>query len=198
MITSDFHPNLRTRQLLDVIEQIIDVAHQSSKRFAFGAGIALEIEAAYNRGASLFTRDHADIDIHPVEEDVAFWQDWFEDQGYLISANEGIKDQSKAFVAYSPDSKNYNDPEKGSYYLDVYGLLIDDNEDVHSRETGKDDPWNCSWDDAFVQVKWKGKPVWVMKHKVALRNKRETAKAMGQELREKDVHDHMLFGEDVK
>ncbi len=188
-----FSPNEQTQLLILAIDDSIKTAREHHKIFAFGAGIALEMEAGYNRGDSNFTRNHADIDIHPYEEDIPFWRMYFEEKDYLISSNSGIKDSSKAFLAYSPDSKKHDDPEDGMFSIDVYGLLIDDKNGVHSRETGIDDPWNMTWDDAFIKVTWKGHEVWVMKHEIALRNKRETASAMGTPLREKDVHDHELF-----
>lgn len=189
-----FKHNSRTQLLLDTLEDIIQIGERENKKYVIAAGLGIDIEAAALRGDHHLTRDHHDIDVHPLEEDIPFWKDWFAKQGYLVSKNDEIKDPDKAFVAYSPDFIFKGDPEESQYYIDVYGLYIDSDGFIHSRETGQDDPWHMKWDDAFKKVTWRDHTIWVMKHEVALKNKRETAKAMGNPLREKDIHDHTLFG----
>lgn len=189
----------KTQNIVNLMLEMVDIAKKFRKKIFVGGGLGLEIEAASNRGDSCLTRDHGDLDIHPMEEDIPFWKRWFENKGYLIKGNDEIKDNTKAFVAFSPNS-NEEDWETSpqSYYADVYGIFVDKNKFIHSRESGKDDSWEKKWKDALIICIWKERKITVIRHELTLQNKRSTALQLGTPLREKDLHDHRLFNLDPK
>ena len=158
MKNSKFVPSERTQNVISLLIEMIDVAEKFGKKIFVGGGLALEIEAASIRNDSNLTRDHGDLDIHPAEEDIFFWKKWFEDKKYLIKGNGEIKDHTKAFVAFPPnfdEEKWETSPQ--SFYADIYGIFVDENRFIHSRESGKDDSWKkktsttMSYSTSFLQ-----------------------------------------------
>lgn len=192
-----FIPNQRTSNIVKILLDIVDVNNSHNKKMAVSCGLALDIEAASRRGDNFLTRNHGDLDIHPLVEDIPFWKKWFEERGYIISNDDRDIDMSKAFVVfpktYNPEEWN-TDPD--SYYIDVYGLESDDKGVIHSLESWKDESWGSTWDENFIKCRWMDRDITVMKHDVALANKRKTAKEKGTNLRAIDLHDHKLFNID--
>lgn len=191
-----FTPNKRTENITNLMVAIIDTAHQTGKKVVINCGLGLEIEAASKRGDDFLTRDHGDLDIHPMEEDIPFWKSWFADKKYAVRGNEEIKDLAKAFVAF-PSTYNEAlwDTDPDSYYVDVYGITVDQKGIVGSRVTGEE-IWG-TWDENFIECLWGGRKITVMRHEKVLENKCKTAKRFGTPLREKDIHDYNLFGVDL-
>lgn len=140
--------NKRTKNILGLMQEILDISRKSGKGVVIGSGLGLDIEAAFLRGDDRLTRNHGDLDIYPMEDDVGFWKEWFSNKGYTVSGNDEIKDETKAFVAFPPnfnEEKWGTDPE--SFYIDMYGIMVDENGLIHSRESGEDDNWQSRWDD---------------------------------------------------
>ena len=188
--------NEKTRRILNLLDEIMLASVQYDKPVGVGSGIALEILAANLRGDENLTRNHGDLDIHPYARNIPFWKQWFVSHGYIIGTNDEIVDKNVAFVAHSPDSTFNSRAPESCFYADVYGLIIDERGYVYSPESGTNEPWGKKWQEAFEDAVWHGHKVKVMNHLDALRNKRETANSMGAPLRDKDIHDHKLFGID--
>lgn len=195
MQSKKFIPDEKTKNIVNLMLDMVDVAEKFGKKIFVGGGLGLEIEAALGRGDSYLTRDHGDLDIHPMEEDVPFWKEWFQNKGYLIKGNDEIKDNTKAFVAFPPnfDEENWGTSPQ-SFYADIYGIFVDKNEFIHSRESGKDDNWKKEWNEVLIVCSWNKRKIIVLRHELALHNKYLTALQQGKMLREKDIHDHGLFG----
>lgn len=192
---AEYRPNERTQNIVNLMLEIVDAAQATGRKIVVSCGLGLEIEAASRRGDDFLTRDHGDLDLHPSEEDILFWKEWFARKGYSITGNEEIKDPTKAFVAFPPKfSETDWDTNPDSFYADVYGIMVDGEGFIHSKETGEDDNWGKKWEEAFVDCQWKGRKITVLHHKHVLDNKRKTAKKMGTPLRPKDLHDYKLFG----
>jgi hypothetical protein len=195
--TIGFKPNERTLNIINLMLEIFDIAQQAGKKVVISSGLGLEIEAASRRKDNSLTRHHGDLDIHPMEEDIPFWKEWFERKGYSLYSIKGsdeVKDDDRAFVAYPPTYKKDRETGIESFYVDVYGIMVDENGYIHSRETGEDDNWDVKYEEAFVDCEWRGRRITVMRHQIALHNKRRYARNQGTSLRDKDLHDHELFG----
>lgn len=160
------------------------MAAENNKIITLDGGFAIEIEAALLRGDENITRNHDDLDLHVLEEDILFWQDWFKGQNFHLDTDPKIIDKTKAFLAYSPDK---------TFYVDVYSVRVDENKQLSSWETGEKDDWEAGWDEVFLPVKWHGFAFFVMRHELILRNKREFAQNLNQPLRDIDLHDKKLF-----
>jgi len=58
--------------------EIADAAKKNNKKYVIGSGFAIEF---FNGQLS---RNHHDIDFHPLRSDTEWWVKWFKDQGYKV------------------------------------------------------------------------------------------------------------------
>ncbi len=187
-----FTPNQKTLRILDLLEEILLSAQQAGKKVAVVGGLALELAAAAQRGDELLTRNHDDLDIAPLQEDIPFWQDWFLKKGYILGTNEEIKDPSKAFIAHSPDSTFDGKDPLDCFSADFYSIGVNSDKTLYSSETGQKDNWEKTWDEEFTLVKWGGHLVHVMRPELAIALKKAFHKD-GHTVRDKDLHDFTVF-----
>lgn len=78
----DFSPNapidVLTNIIVNLAKQIASTAHQNNKKYFIGGGLAIDFSVGK------ITRNHHDIDFHPMLTDYTWWQDWFKQKGYEI------------------------------------------------------------------------------------------------------------------
>ncbi|HCM37213.1 MAG: hypothetical protein UV61_C0001G0022 [Candidatus Gottesmanbacteria bacterium GW2011_GWB1_43_11] len=71
--------NKYTRQLEDLALRIAKAAKESKKDYFIGGGLAIDF--FYGQ----ITRNHHDIDFHPILEDTVWWIEWFKSRGYKVT-----------------------------------------------------------------------------------------------------------------
>lgn len=70
--------NKHTKQLEDLVVGIAGAAKESKKDYFIGGGLAIDFSVG------TMTRNHHDIDFHPMLEDAPWWIRWFEHKGYTV------------------------------------------------------------------------------------------------------------------
>lgn len=195
-----FEADEKTRIIEDLLLEILKVCAKERKTLVIAGGFAIEIEAGCLRGDSELTRNHGDLDLHPIDTDIEFWKAWFTNKDFVIAGNHEIKDISKGFVAYSSDwvmdGEREEQPET-AFYTDAYGVHVDENGIVISGVSGKYKSWEVKWKDWIYSCTWKGLPATVINHENGLSLKRDSVVRKGLPFRDKDIHDHKLFGVDI-
>jgi len=58
--------------------KIAKVAEENKKRYVIGSGLAI----AFFKGK--LSRNHHDVDFHPLRSDAEWWVKWFKGQGYEV------------------------------------------------------------------------------------------------------------------
>ena len=174
--------NKKTTSLNDLLLEIIKAAEKNRKRLFVTGGFALEIEVGR------LTRNHDDLDLQPMEEDITWWKKWFKNKGFRVGYNDGIKDKTKAFMAHSHDS---------SFYADMYGVKVAKDGALSSAERGKRHNWGSTWQKVIKQKAWRGKKVYVIEYSTVLWLKKETVRKGQGKIRKKDIHDFKLFKKEL-
>ncbi len=186
--------NKKTKQLVKLLSEILTASEINKKRVLLSGGFALEIEAVNERNNSVITRNHDDIDIHPLEKDIVFWKRWFVNKKFIIGTNYEIKDKSKAFVAHSPNSTFDNNLPEEAFHIDVYSINVDRCGTISDSIFGVKRIWrNINWYKDVKTLLWKKQIVHILDHKFILSYKKEVAKNIKKPLRKKDIHDLKLF-----
>lgn len=171
--------NPKTINLNNLLLEIIKTSQKYGKKFFVSGGFALDIEIGK------ITRNHDDLDLHPMERDILCWKRWFKKKGFKIRYNIEIKDKTKAFVAHSPDSQ---------FYVDMYGVRVSENGKLSSAESGRRHDWaGTTWQQTVKRKTWQQKKVNILHYQGILWLKKQTAKKKKGVLRKKDWHDLKLF-----
>lgn len=171
--------NRKTKKLNKLLLEIIEVSKEFEKKFFVAGGFALDIEVGR------LTRNHDDLDLHPLEKNITWWKKWFRKKGFKIDYNPEIKDKTKAFVAYSPDDE---------FYVDMYGVKVGRKGKLFSAESGKRHDWaGTTWQGTVKTKDWQGRKVNILHHEGILWLKKKTVKKQSSKLRKKDIHDLKLF-----
>ncbi|MFW6110169.1 MAG: nucleotidyltransferase domain-containing protein [Patescibacteria group bacterium] len=169
----------KTRDLSNLLLEIIEVAEIHGRDFFVSGGFALDIQTGE------LTRSHADLDLHPMEVDISWWKSWFKKKNFKISYNDEMRDRTKAFEAHSP---------RGSFYVDMYGVKIHNDGQISSAESGERKDWvGATWQEKIKKDVWEGKEVNVLDYRDILWLKKEVAKMPDYGIRGKDAHDLSLF-----
>lgn len=173
-----------TLELEQLLLEIATSASLHRKRYFIGGGFAIDL----NFGK--LTRGHDDIDFHPVEEDIDWWQRWFQNKRYIISKDPDMRDFPYAFLL-----KN----EKNEYIADVYPVKIGIHGEIYMYES--DDTYHV-WDGKswkkVNEVIYKGVSIYVEDAESVLNQKIEHSHKHNLPLEEKHKHDLRLYGKSRK
>lgn len=67
-----------TKRLVDLAGEIAKAAAEHQKEYFIGGGLAIDLSVGR------ITRNHHDIDFHPMLEDAGWWVAWFKQRGYRV------------------------------------------------------------------------------------------------------------------
>ena len=70
--------NKHTKQLENLVVKIAEAAEENKKEYFIGGGFAIDLSLG------IISRNHHDIDFHPMLSDYSWWIDWFKNQGYEV------------------------------------------------------------------------------------------------------------------
>lgn len=70
--------NKHTKQLEELVLEMARVAEEKQKAYFIGGGLAIDFSCGK------ISRNHHDIDFHPMLEDSSWWIQWFKDKGYTV------------------------------------------------------------------------------------------------------------------
>lgn len=151
-----------TRTLERLALKIAQAAAKENKKYLFSGGWAIEFSCGE------ISRNHHDIDFHPVSADLQWWIDWFSILGY------GVKAKSHNEAAAHYEVRGNNDEllvdlcPLGAKYLETSRQEV-----VYKKTT--------------VHIK---DPAKVLEYKVEFARKHR-----GGKLRIQDLHDFKILGE---
>lgn len=167
-----------TKRVVALALKIAKVADKEGKDYLIGSGLAIDFHFGK------ITRNHHDIDFHPMIEDVAWWIKWFEEQGLHVKEGED-KDFPETWQAFN---------ENWEPIVDMWPFKLMDNF-LFVNFNGdyiKDRPNNEAKIVVFENVNIKiTDPQRVLDQKW-----RETQ--ANKQIRPQDAHDFKLFGKKLK
>jgi len=168
-----------TESLNTTLLEMLSVSEAANKTIFISGGFAIDI------AVGRLTRNHDDIDAHPLEVDISWWKSWFKSKGFSIRYVDKIKDHSKAFVAYSPDQ---------SYHVDMFGVKLNAEGKLSSAEGGLRHDWSINpYGRERITATWQSHNVTIFDPVGILWLKRDTARRNNTELRAKDIQDIKLI-----
>ena len=148
-----------TLSLESLALKIAKAAKENSKKYVFSGGMAIEFYVGR------ITRNHHDVDFHPLRKDVAWWKEWFENSGYTVNKK--------------------HDKEAGEVF-EVKGIKGELVVDMWPTPLGEDR-------GEVKIVNYKGVDVCISDPAKVLNEKVRNAK-IGKSLRRQDLHDFALLG----
>lgn len=175
--------NLWTEKLERLLLEIAKAAYENNKNYFFGGGFSIDLSLGK------LSRDHEDIDFHPIETDTDWWRSWFENKGYVLSKSSDMKNTPLAFLL--TDNKN-------SWIADVWPVNIEPDEKKSLLNIkGEHDVWQGkNWNER-KEIKYKGIPVVVENPESVLEQKINHARKMKVCLSRKHQHDFTSMGREI-
>lgn len=159
-----------TLSLMDLAGEIAKIATKEDKKYFIGGGLAIDLSLGK------ISRNHHDIDFHPLLADLSWWIEWFKNYGLVVKKIEGsefpetfnIFDQKGEMVVdlWPMDLK------KGVLFINQGGKYVDAGR--HWEETRV-----CNFNGVAFRIE---NPQRVLEQK--LRHEKQ-----GQPLRDQDRHD---------
>jgi|GEM_PF-2014490 len=154
-----------TLQLENLALNIARHAHKHNRKYVIGSGLAIDFYLGR------ISRNHYDIDFHPLFNDVGWWLEWFRSQGYTVIERE----EKKVGLVYEIKSVNNE-------------LLVD------FWPIAKDVVWK---DENVKTVIYKNTPLIIEDPNTVLASKIKYANEHYKgRLRVQDLHDFSLMGQD--
>lgn len=137
--------------------EIAKEAGENNKEYYFSGGMSIDLALGH------FTRNHEDLDFHPLDSDWEWWREWFQNNGYLLGKDPDMGNFPHTFKVTD---------EKDSYYADVYPVEPDRNGDITILlKDGTYDPWDGhSW-LTKESVNYKGTNIWIENPKAVIEGK---------------------------
>jgi hypothetical protein len=171
--------NKHTGRLTDLAAEIAGAAKENNKVYFIGGGFAIDFFCGK------VSRNHHDIDFHPMLEDAAWWIDWFNNQGYKV-INRSDPKFPETWWIYGSEEEFMVD--MWPFRLDHGALFI--NQDGTYIDAGRhwDETTFVHFHNADIRVE--------NPHRVLEQKTRQTGP--GQKHRPVDVHDFKLLGKDPK
>lgn len=166
-----------TQEIVRLVTEIARAALDSKKQYFIGGGLAIDLSV------SKITRNHHDIDFHPILKDASWWIDWFEKQGLSVKRIEG---------GHFPETYNIFN-QNGEMVVDLWpmdlkeGILFINKDGVYV-DAGR------YWDETRL-VKYNGVDFNIENPQRVLEQKLRHAKR-GEPFREQDRHDFKLLDQD--
>ena len=179
----------RTRAIISELVNILEKSSKDMRPVVVDGGLGIELFVADRDKQNGLFRNHGDLDIRPMEDDIGYWKETLREMGFIIDDNIPNVDSSKAFTATMPDTGKGNE-----FRIDVWGLKIEDDKRVSSSETGTKVYYDQNWEDLVNKVEWKGMQTFVIKPEIILANKLEYSQKKKMPLRKGDLIDYAQAG----
>jgi hypothetical protein len=170
--------NEYTRQLEDLVTEIAKAAEGNKKECFIGGGLAIDLSLGR------ISRNHHDIDFHPMLKDTPWWIKWFENRGLVVKKIE----EGHFPEVYKVFDKNMDVVDLWPLDLKESVLLI--NKDGKYVDSGR------HWGETRI-VKYNGVHFRVENPQRVLEQKLRHIKE-GQPLREEDKLDFQLLGQKLE
>lgn len=168
-----------TNKLIDLAVKMAKVAAENDKQYFIGGGLAIDLSIGR------ITRDHHDIDFHPMLVDGLWWKEWFEGQGYVVKDQVDLN-FTEVFKVKDKDDNSIVD--MWPFKLDKGTLLI--------KYKGKYVDAGRHWEEIRMVV-FRGTRIYIENPERVLEQKIRHEK-MGQAFRPEDRHDFRLLGRSLK
>lgn len=164
-----------THSLFDLVLQIAQTAQKYDKQYFIGGGVAIDLSLGK------ITRNHHDIDFHPLLEDFDWWKRWFKKQGYTTEepADEDFEETCHVL--------NLN----GDNVVDLWPMKLI-NGKAFCKYKGKYTNTSRYWHETRLVV-FENTKINVENPKRILEQKIRQAKK-GKQLRPQDLHDFTVLG----
>ena len=166
-----------THEIVGLVTEIARAALSSEKQYFIGGGLAIDLSVGK------ITRNHHDIDFHPMLKDATWWINWFEKRRLLVKKIEG---------GHFPETYNIFD-QGGEMVVALWPMELKEgvlliNQDGSYVDAGR------HWEETRV-VKYNGVDFNVENPQRVLEQKLRHVK-QGQPFRDQDRHDFKLLGQD--
>lgn len=171
--------NEYTKHLESLIIEIARAAQENKKDYFIGGGFAIDIPLGK------LSRDHHDIDFHPMLSDADWWVAWFNNKGYKIENRNDPK---------FPETWNVFDSE-GEAIVDMWPFKHVD-KDLLINFNGEYVDGGRHYEEIRT-VKYKDVDIKIENPQRVLEQKTRHVK-QGQEYRPQDIHDFNLMGVKVE
>lgn len=167
--------NELTQDLVKLLVDVAKSAEENQKDYFIGGGFAIDLSLGR------ITRQHHDIDFHPMLEDSEWWQEWFGTRGYKILKREG-EDFPEVWKVFGRNGKELVDmwpfkSESGKLLIKYKGNYVDSERQIGELRT-------VDFQGTRVKIE---NPIRVLEQK--LRHVKR-----GSKLRPQDKHDFSVLG----
>jgi hypothetical protein len=171
--------NEYTNKLVDLALEIATTAKEMNKDYFFGGGLVIDFYVGK------ITRNHHDIDFHPMLEDSSWWERWFTKKEYEIKK-----------VADPKFTETYQVKNtRGEAIVDVWPLKLDHGK-LMIKYQGKYSDSGRYWKEIETTT-FKGVDIKIENPQRVLDQKLRHFKE-GQKFRFQDSHDFKLLGRAIK
>lgn len=168
-----------TMTLVVLACEMAKIASQENKKYFIGSGLAIDLSLGK------ISRNHNDIDFHPMLTDLSWWIQWFKDQGLVVKKIEGSQFPETYNVFNQKDEMVVDlwpmNLKEGILFINQDGKYVDAGR--HWEETRM-----CEFNEVIFRLE---NPQRVLEQK--LRHVKQ-----GQPLRDQDIHDFQLMGQSVE
>jgi len=171
--------NEYTWQLEALLLKIAEAASDNKKEYFIGEGFAIDIFLGK------ISRNHHDIDFHPMLEDSLWWLEWFKKLGYKVRNRQDAK---------FPETWNVYNSE-GEAIVDMWPFRLENGLLLINHE-GKYSDGGRHWEEMNL-TNYRGVKIKIENPERVLEQKSRNAKH-GQNYRPKDLHDFRLLGKEPK
>lgn len=170
--------NEYTKRVVKLAMEIGQAAKDNDKEGFIGSGLAIDLSLGR------ISRDHHDIDFHPMLEDAQWWREWFTEKGYKV-----VKRKKTDY----PDAYKVVDNE-GEEVVDLWPIKLEE-EKLLINHNGEFVDSNKRWSETRV-INYQGVDIRVENPERVLEQKAKDAKN-GKPMRPQDIHDFKLLGRSI-
>jgi len=171
--------NKHTKQLEKLALEITRAAEENKKDYFIGGGLAIDF--FYGK----LSRNHHDIDFHPMLKDELWWVQWFTDQGYNV--------KNRADPQFPETWNIFNSHTK--FVVDMWPFRLE-NGILLINNGGKYIDAKRHWEE-ITSVVYKNITIRIENPQRVLEQKTRHAK-QSQKYRPVDVHDFKLLGKNLE
>jgi len=171
--------NEYTRQLEGLVMKIARAAKENKKEYLIGGGLAIDLSLGK------ISRNHHDIDFHPMLDDYSWWIKWFKDRGYKVRNRRDHKFPETWWV--------YNSNEEA--IVDMWPFQLKNGILLINQE-GKYLDAGRHWEETKL-INYKNIDIRIENPLRVLEQKTRHV-SQGQKYRPVDIHDFKLLGKEPK
>lgn len=168
-----------TLRLEELLLEMAQHANAHRRQYFVGGGFAIDL--SFGR----LTRRHADIDFHPMEQDIDWWQIWFVNQGFRMGKDPDKRDFPHAFLVID---------DEGRTLVDVHPVKIERGGEIFQYEMyGGHAKWEGKhWNNIEI-VNYKGVDVHLERAESVLHQRVTHSQKYNKPLSAQHKHDQKLM-----